>query len=204
MPLIYLAKQNNGHRIAIWEFENNAYNPLEKELIKTRYSSAIETIKLEKRKREIIGTRLLLDVLNLPIPHYAESGKPLVPQGHISISHGENLVGIAHANFSVGLDLQIPTKKLVRASKKFCNLREKKEVEKSNDPMNLLLKIWSTKEAVFKIYGEHIAFAEGMDVEVLDDWNIKCHVKTNEIDEEILLKYTWINGMILVYNNHIK
>ena len=71
-------------------------------------------LSLEKRKREYLSTRLLL---NLASPEkelkFLTNGKPVFTDGsHLSISHCENLAGLITSSGNVGLDIQNPDEKL--------------------------------------------------------------------------------------------
>ncbi len=199
MPLIYLAAQPDNMRLAIWEFVKDDFSPLEKWLVDTYYSDAIQGAKLPKRKREIIGTKLLKRTLGIPPLSYESSGKPVTDKGHVSISHSENLVGIIHADFLVGLDLQKPSEKLYRVRSKFCNKNELENAKKAEDELINLTLVWSTKEAVYKMFGKNISFSKDMSVKVVDDKRIVCQVSSEEIKETIFLNYFWLRGQCVVY-----
>lgn len=199
MPLIHLIVQNNGLRMAIWEFENCQLNPLEKDLANRLFLPNLEGVVLAKRRMEIIGTKLLKRTLGIAPLTYESTGKPVVDNGHISISHSENMVGVIHADFLVGLDLQIPSEKLVRVKTKFCNEHELDRAKSASDEMKFLTLIWSTKEAVFKMFGKNIPFAQGMNVKILDEKYILCRVTTEAIQTEIVLTYFWLKGQVVVY-----
>lgn len=199
MPLIHLTVQNNDLKLAVWEFPNNALSSLEKYLEDQYFSASLEGVRLEKRRREIIGTKLLKRTLGIPPLTYESTGKPIPEEGHVSISHSENMVGIIHADFSVGLDLQIPSDKLFRVRSKFCNSQELFFAKNSEDELNSLTLIWATKEAVFKMFGKNIPFADGMNVKILDERNIMCEVKTSIINTTIRLSYFWLKGQVVVY-----
>jgi len=201
MPLIHLTVQKNDLKLAIWEFSNNELSPLENYLTDTYFSDSIAAISLAKRQREIIGTKLLKRTLGIAPLKYESSGKPITEKGHISISHSENMVGIIYADFLVGLDLQIPSKKLYRVRTKFCNLDELERAKTSNDELSFLTIIWATKEAVFKMFGKNLPFAQGMDVHVIDEKSISCVVTTEEVNMQINLTYFWINNQVVVFTS---
>jgi phosphopantetheinyl transferase len=126
---------------------------------------AIPAIKLEKREREYIIGRLLLHMA-LPSHEmtFLDNGKPVLDERwHMSLSHSTELVALAIADVPVGLDLQAPDPKLLRIAPKYCSHKELEWLGSLNNPLEGALAIWSAKEAVFKIFGQGIEFAEDME-----------------------------------------
>jgi 4'-phosphopantetheinyl transferase len=125
----------------------------------------IPVIKLEKREREYIIGRLLLHLV-LPDQEmtFLDNGKPVLEgRWHMSLSHSAELVALAIADVPVGLDLQAPDPKLLRIAPKYCSHKEMEWLGALDHPLEGALVIWSAKEAVFKIFGQGIEFAEDMD-----------------------------------------
>jgi len=120
-------------------------------------------IKLGKRKREWLGLQFLLRTHPTPLElSYAETGKPVLPAGHITLSHCEEYIGMVTSDLPVGLDIQSPTPQLNRIRTKFCRADELDAAVIAPDPLGLLTRIWSAKEALFKIYGTDVDFREEM------------------------------------------
>ncbi|MFT4678834.1 MAG: phosphopantetheinyl transferase [Flavobacteriales bacterium] len=150
-------------RLFLWQVEENPDHP--------KYAKIASTFrgKSLKRRTEELGGTLLLEHLGIKNDiSYLENGKPVVDDGYISISHTEDLVGVVFSTSPVGLDIQRPTPKLFNIKEKFCNERELKMWGESLDQLTL---IWSAKEAVFKLFGENLAFAEEIDVHFGDKDN---------------------------------
>ena len=121
------------------------------------------SIKLDKRKREWLGLQYLLRTHPAPLDlSYAETGKPVLPTGHITLSHCEEYIGMVTSDLPVGLDIQSPTPQLNRIRTKFCRADELEAADIAPDPLGLLTRIWSAKEALFKIYGTDVDFREEM------------------------------------------
>jgi phosphopantetheinyl transferase (holo-ACP synthase) len=150
----------------------------------------------EKRIVELCGMRMLTKHAGVPQIKYLENGKPVLDSGHISFSHCSDVVGMMLSDKPVGLDIQKPTEKLLRIRERFCNSRE---LDLAGDSLEDLTIIWSTKEAVFKVYGENVAFGEQMNVL----WNgehetHKCVVSA-PYDRTFSLQREWIEEHLVVY-----
>jgi 4'-phosphopantetheinyl transferase len=81
------------------------------------------------RKREWLAARLLLQQMTGTATRisYNPSGKPLLvnKSGHISISHSSNCVVIYyHPEYQPGIDIELITRNVERASRKFLSPKE--------------------------------------------------------------------------------
>jgi 4'-phosphopantetheinyl transferase len=164
MPLVIFQHilEERG-KLLMWH-ATESLDDLRRKYWKIYTNTPIPDIKLEKREREYIVGRLLLHLVlpNQQCSHLA-NGKPIVTGGwHISFSHTEDWVALAVADAPVGIDIQGPDEKLLRIAPKFCSAHELAWLEGLPQPMEGALTIWSAKEAVFKVYGENIEFAEEM------------------------------------------
>lgn len=117
----------------------------------------------EKRQLEFYFTRVLLREFPVSqIISYRPSGRPVIEEGHISISHARNTIVIAHCpNKIPGVDIEFFSPKIERIKHKFLASSEEQFLDK--DPTLHLTIIWSLKEAIYKmkdqaglIFKEHI------------------------------------------------
>ena len=118
--------------------------PTEKE----RFNSIKATLK----QQQFIATRYLRDQLFGPIPiEYNAIGAPFINhEGHISISHSSNTVGIAYCKeFQVGLDIELITGKAKKVYSKF--LSEKEQTFFDLNSESELTRLWTAKETLYKI-----------------------------------------------------
>jgi phosphopantetheinyl transferase len=116
-----------------------------------------------KRKKEFIAARILKNELfsSDSIIEYNEIGAPFVSgAGHISISHANNLVAIANCkDYKIGLDLEFPREKVLTLYPKFLSSTECEEFD-TNSVIELT-RVWSAKEALYKLAGRKgVLFAE--------------------------------------------
>jgi len=108
----------------------------------------------EKRKREFVATRILRhSIFGFKHIHYNAVGAPYIEgEGFISISHAENLVGIAvNPFYQIGLDLELIQGKAFRVQSKFLSESERSSFDTSNH--QTMTACWSAKETLFKLAG---------------------------------------------------
>lgn len=106
------------------------------------------------RQQEFVATRLLRhSVFGFSHIHYDAHGAPYIEQeGFISISHCGNTVALAlNPDYKIGLDLEMERSNILTLSSKFLSEREKIAFD-VNDP-KVVTKIWSAKEALYKLAG---------------------------------------------------
>ncbi len=160
MPLFYQHNINEQTKLGIWKIEEpeifflNAV-PLKREITHPH-----------KRLQHLAG-RYLLKLLFPDFPYeeivIADTKKPYLPyeQYHFSISHcGNYAAAIVSKEQRVGIDIEIPTERLLRISGKFLNEKEREQFSVSGyqfpvtaSNLELLTVLWGAKEAIFKWWG---------------------------------------------------
>ncbi len=107
---------------------------------------------------ELAKTKLLTEAFGIHTPLLkSKTGKPLtIDNRSISISHSGDLVTLAVASHEIGVDIQLFSEKMARVQHKFISDSELKLPADSN--FNSTHFLWCAKEAIFKIYGENLAF----------------------------------------------
>jgi phosphopantetheinyl transferase len=145
------------HIIELSDFYEDKYLHLLNEHETKRLADFI----LPKRKKEFVATRFLKEQLFPGTQiQYNELGAPFLDNStHISISHSPNHVGIAHCKtHKIGFDLEQIRDKVHRIKHKFLHQEEYQKVD--TEDTETLIKIWSGKEALFKLAGlENVTFA---------------------------------------------
>lgn len=132
----------NNCQIAIFDLNESLTELLK---LGARFDSS--NFKTEKRKKDFLVSRLLLNELepNQQIS-YNSNGAPEISNGkHISISHSKNLVAIIISDKKVGLDIEHISEKPLRLSPKFITDNSHQDLTKEKATL-----IWCCKEAVFK------------------------------------------------------
>lgn len=165
---------SNSTQIHILDYQD--YNPID-------YISNLTDIEKErffsfnniKRQQEFVATRLLRhNLFGLQHIHYDPLGAPFIPnEGFISISHSKNKVAVAvNKDYKVGLDLESHRKNILELKSKFLS---KHEVLAFNcDDYIQVTKIWSAKEALYKLAGrKKIHFSEELllSIDEKNNWN---------------------------------
>ena len=141
MPLLQKIEEHDC-QIAIWDMRESLDS-----LIRSSGSLELSKFKTEKRKKEFLASRLLLNELlpNASIS-YNKYGAPEIGNNHfISISHSKNLAAIIISKNKVGLDIEIISEKPLRLTSKFIS-------KDSHNPLSeeKATLIWSCKEAIYK------------------------------------------------------
>lgn len=171
MPLLLDTSEiQHGKRLLIWDTQESTDELITLAQLDEQEMMKLGSIQLDKRKREWLDTRILLKTFfpNKKLA-YLDNGKPVFEDGtHLSISHCADLVGIIVSDNSIGMDIQNPDKKLLLIQKKFCNEQELSFVPSGEAGLIHTTIIWSTKEAIFKVYGENVPFADDMTIRPFD------------------------------------
>ena len=105
------------------------------------------------RKIEYLGVRRLRNETSLPSPiYYSESRKPFLKKElntFISISHSKHYCALGISSNELGIDIEEISPRIERIATRFMNSSEERFVseQKTLD----LTKIWTMKEAMFKL-----------------------------------------------------
>jgi 4'-phosphopantetheinyl transferase len=163
----------------------------------------LDSILLEKRKREWLTTRILLQIVasGSELSHLS-NGKPILTNHRgISISHCDNLAGVIVSDEMVGLDIQRLNEKIKRIARKFCHSDEITRALESADELTYLTMVWSAKEAVFKYFGERIQFAEEMRMAHFDVHDSKLELSYDGIhgSKRFTLVHDFIDNFHVIY-----
>ena len=168
----------------------------------------------ELRKKEWLAARLLLKQMagNDSFIAYDPDGKPLLKgsSGHISISHSSNCVVIYFdAQHQPGIDIELITRNVERAARKFLSPVELKDCTFNGLLSNkdLMLR-WCAKEAVFKMVPySNIDFASQIHCEASPLKAMNGELSATFINDEarhnIRLHYRLIGEMLMVWGNYL-
>ena len=201
MPLILEKINKAGTRLVVWKVTESIEEVKSKLSLRAELYDEFDRLAHDKRRTEWIGRRFLFDHLGIDKPHYLENGKPVLETGYITISHCNDLVAVLLAPYPIGMDLQKPEPIIERIKERFCNEGELMALSEHPNPLDYLTKIWSAKEAVFKVFGENVPFAEGMRIfESKEDGILRCRLQTEDLRADIELQVERIQDYLLVYN----
>lgn len=158
MPLIHDISNADGSRVLIWrisETEEALIKFSQKEEINIDVSIAALRL-VQRRKQKIVALLLLKELINNSFElEYTPLGKPfsLQANGEISLSNTGDYVGlIFHPTQLCGLDLEIPSPKILKIAPKFINPTEEEWLH--NGPgIPYIYLVWGVKECIFKAIG---------------------------------------------------
>lgn len=196
MPLvIYQSNFINSARLLVWKASESTEDL--HGMLKWNEEMVLDyaSVKLEKRKREWLSSRILLQ---LAIPqaklYFEPTGKPMLEgRVHISISHCGDLAGVVVSETAVGLDIQGVDEKLEKIAARFCNPKELTRAMDQRDYLEYITTIWSAKEAIFKYFGERVTFNEDMIVRPF---------QLNQ--EELFCDYKGVHGEFVFTLQHVQ
>lgn len=169
MPIFFQHAVNATTRLGIWKIEEP------EGFFKNNVPQHRDVTHPHKRLQHLAG-RFLLQYLFPDFPYglieIADTRKPFLPgdQYHFSISHcGDYAAAIVSKDQRVGIDIEIPVDKIVRVKNKFLGEGEELAVGSRQsavgspavwqsgitgvDSLHLLTLLWSSKEAIFKWFG---------------------------------------------------
>tara|TARA_B100001758_G_scaffold247507_1_gene265603 strand:+ start:2214 stop:2795 length:582 start_codon:yes stop_codon:yes gene_type:complete len=181
----------NNCTIAIWDLKES-YS----ELLKLSNTHDLPKYKTEKRKKEFLASRLLLNEIqpNQSISYNQYGAPEIKNEKHISISHSKNLVAIAVSDKRVGLDLEYISDKALRLSSKF--ISKDHQINLSNEKATL---IWCLKETIYKWYQKgNIDFINDIKISPFTV-SKKGHLVAMFKKKKLSLRYTRIDSYFLVY-----
>jgi phosphopantetheinyl transferase len=151
VPIFFQQQINETTRLGVWKIEET------EDFFKGNVPHHRDVTHPHKRLQHLAG-RFLLQYLFPDFPYnliqIADTRKPFLPneQYHFSISHcGDYAAAIVSRKHRVGIDVEIPTAKILNIASKFLSEKEKQEFAISMKTVNfqLVTKLWSAKEAVF-------------------------------------------------------
>jgi phosphopantetheinyl transferase len=156
MPIFFQHRINETTRLGIWKIEETEH------FFKGNVPQHRDVTHPHKRLQHLAG-RFLLQFLFPDFPYHlvqvADTRRPYLPneEYHFSISHcGDYAAAIVSSESRVGIDIEIPSERIIRIKDKFLNEQEKQKwsTDGLQPDIFALTLLWSCKEAVFKWYGD--------------------------------------------------
>lgn len=151
MPLVHHFKEKEGE-IIHWEITET----LEALQISGEEYEIDSTVPdyIEARRKQILVMRILHKIIAPGTQiKYESYGKPyLEPEGFISFSHSRNHVVVYKSTHPCGIDLEQLNERVLRIRHKYLNTTEQRYLE--SESIDDLIRLWSAKEAMFKVYGK--------------------------------------------------
>ncbi|TWI79322.1 4'-phosphopantetheinyl transferase superfamily protein [Lacibacter cauensis] len=204
MALVYQHTINSGTKAGLWRIEEPEEFFLEKVPLKRDVSHP------HKRLQHLAG-RYLLPMLfeDFPLEEIliADTRKPFLPDEkyHFSISHcGDYAAAIVSSTQRVGVDIEKASDKILRVSHKFLTEREKMLLDEQMSAQQLLQLtslLWSTKESLFKWYGDGgVDFREHMHIENIEgsdeEGKLICSFRKHE-SMSLTVHYRFLHDLVM-------
>lgn len=153
MPFVKNIEVKNGI-IGIWELTESAESLISAFQFPENEAIEFKRFKGEKRQKEYLATRLLLQQLfnEKTEISYQKSGRPELKNSflNVSISHSAEFVVVFISKELVGVDVESVYRKIDRVTKRFLHAKELEWIEKSKNSQTLKIILWCAKEAIFK------------------------------------------------------
>jgi len=160
MALIYHNSGSLGQHIAVWSISETP-DELVLFLKNESFLKEIKNLGLKSELRisqKLVAGILLQYILNENIElYYDDLRKPHLKnhEGHISISNTKEYVAVIyHPTKLVGIDVEIPSERILKIASKFVNEQEQHWMNASQIKSYLNhYSIWCVKESIFKLIG---------------------------------------------------
>ena len=167
MPIFFQQDIDRSTKLGVWKIE-------EEENFFLGSVMPQRNVSHPHKKLQHLAGRYLLKFLFPDFPvsliQIADTRKPFLEDEayHFSISHcGDFAAAIVSKNCRVGLDIEIPTEKVLKILHKFLHPQEKELLVRVNESADYTLNtrlctlLWSAKEAMYKWWGDgEIEFSE--------------------------------------------
>lgn len=204
MPIFFQQQINDTTRLGVWKIEEN------EEFFKGNVPLHRYVTHPHKRLQHLAG-RFLLQFLYPDFPYnliqIADTRKPFLPdeQYHFSISHcGDYAAAIVSKTSRVGVDIEIPTEKILKVSEKFLSPNERANPALVSSPEDLarMTILWSCKEAVFKWYGYgSVDFREHIQLQTADAREETIDLLFTKTNEPLRVHYHQFDAITLAWTN---
>lgn len=181
---------------------NNLLNPLDKD--------ELSLVSISRKWKEKASARILLRELlseskiSANKILYDEFGKPYLDSGKIfiSISHsGGYAAAIVNSKQAVGIDIEIPTMKILSVAPRVLSENELAEVK--GDLIKATV-YWCCKEALYKLHGlRNLDFRKNLYIhpfEISREFTCVGEIRLDKVNTSHTLRCMWINNYILAYN----
>ncbi|HON18005.1 MAG TPA: 4'-phosphopantetheinyl transferase superfamily protein [Salinivirgaceae bacterium] len=194
MPLSY--KQTDSEiSVVLWHINESEDYFTQKTSLSDKESEFLQKISHPKRRIEWLASRFLLqNELNITdIIAYLPSGKPVLSNQFISISHSFEMVGVMVSKKLCALDIEKVTPRILKVAHRAFSDQELIYAQSSEQ----LTVYWCCKETIFKLFDdENVDFKRDIIIEPVSDFNegdISAHyLKKNHYLGNIKLKT--VNG----------
>lgn len=162
MALAKLVRINDGSFWAAWKIEETPAALMTCTQLPASDLAEWHTIRHPRKSLEWLASRaalaVILNEVGLPVSgiHKDDKGKPHLNNDayHISLANSYPYgIAMVHNHAFVGIDIELPSEKLLRTQHKFLN---QAEIEAAGNRLPHLCAYWCAKEALYKLYGRKL------------------------------------------------
>ncbi|MFN0031134.1 MAG: 4'-phosphopantetheinyl transferase family protein [Flavobacteriales bacterium] len=208
LPRIHFHNESSDQpALALWHIVEATSALQELAMLAEKDFAILDSIKLEKRKREWLSVRLLLNEFALgKLLRFLPNGKPILEGNmHISISHSGDLGAIILHHENIGLDIQTLDERILRIERKFVNSDEQNFIYEMNEKATCLTMIWCVKEAVFKYFGQEVDFSQDIRVHSFQTTDSTLHAtyQGKHGHYHFHLKHFMVNNCHVVHTSEV-
>ncbi|MDC0600308.1 4'-phosphopantetheinyl transferase superfamily protein [Flavobacteriales bacterium] len=105
---------------------------------------------------------ILLQQHGWPEPSKEDTGRPRLGTEYCSLSHGGGWVAAARSPTPIGIDLEEASSRLEKVRRRYVGPHDQPVLDQFGDSLTTLCKIWTAKEAAFKVFGTGVDFLNGL------------------------------------------
>lgn len=209
MPLDFIELVEENIHFGVWKITEEESFLHKRALLSDNDEALLEEIHHPTKRLEFLAGRSLIQKLcdQLSIPYTGmfrnEFGKPELYNSNlqVSLSHtGEFVVAIIGDGVNVGIDIEKPQVKMQKIASR---LYSQEELAICGDSLELISKIWSAKEVLFKIFmvGE-IDFKKHLKIYDFNANYSSCKgvIYKNDFHQEYTLQFKSFNGYYICFN----
>lgn len=208
MALYSIIKISNESFFGLWEIDESLSELLSQIQLTPNQQNSFINIQNEKRKKEWIAVRLLLQAMlnrtDCEIS-YSNSGKPslFTKEYSISISHSGKFATILLCkNNKAGIDIQLMKSEIQKGKDFYLSKKELKQIDAINNN-DIIYVYWGAKETLFKYCSDsEIDFKNELQIDSFN-WNksgeITGKIIQKNIIEHVKLKYEKLDNYMLIY-----
>jgi phosphopantetheinyl transferase len=201
MPLFKDLNLDDDLRLILWKIEESP-SFFEDRLSVKQLPSELSNIRSPKRKLELLVAKYLwFKVLGFN-EHYSKTaiGKPVHHFASLSISHSDDILAFLigdNPNTLIGADVQVFGNKLEGIISKFCS---EKEVLLFGDDNLALTKIWTAKEAAYKMFGlKGVIWKTNMQLIEVSESGVKMHFKVPGFSATVDIHWIKFERFLVAY-----
>ena len=153
MPFVTKSTTEAG-RLGIWELTETPEELFHIFRFTEQERKEYQAIKYERRKKEFLSVRLLLENMldSKPEVDYDKFGKPILinHKFHVSISHSAFLVTALISEKNIGIDVEDMNRETSKIADRYLSPEELSYINSTGKAELGRITYWSAKEAIFK------------------------------------------------------